>query len=201
MTTSVYFHETDLFPYRPISPIWMIIYVSLSFALFTKLNRIFVVKSNWLQQNTLLSFIHSSISSIFVIISVIRAPEMFEDPLSHSNHFNYATLAFTLGYFLYDFVDCIKNATAKIYPILFHHILAIGFIFYVLYCTRIMGYAIYGLSMEINSIFLHARRLLRLYPPLLKSNDDNNLLKLLVDIGNYITIILLRFGIVINLFT
>lgn len=205
MHTKIYFHGLDVFPYQPISQIWMIMYILSSFCFFKKLNRMIKkndidkkdIKINWLRQNTLLSFIHAFICSILIIIGILRAPEMFDDPLSHSNHFNYALIAFSIGYFLYDFIDCINNSTSSILPILIHHIIVITFFTHVLFHTRTIGYAIYGLSIEINSIFLHARRLLRWYSPITRSNYYNNLLKISVDIGNYITFILFRFGIVI----
>jgi hypothetical protein len=155
------------------------------------------LKINWLRQNTLLSFIHSSICSVLIIISVLRASEIFKDPLSHSNHFNYGLIAFSIGYFLYDFIDCIQNLTSSLFGILIHHIIVLMFLTHVLFYTRNIGYAIYGLSIEMNSVFLHARRLLRLHSPILTSIYYNNLLKILIDIGNYSTFILFRFGIVI----
>ncbi|UJR22552.1 hypothetical protein I4U23_025601 [Adineta vaga] len=197
MYTEVYFDETDLFPYEPISPCYMFIYILSSFAFFTICNHnLHYKKTNWLQENTLLSFIHACICSTLLIIGVLRAPEMFEDPLSHSNRFNYALLAFSIGYFCYDFIDCLQNSTTSVFPILTHHIIVIIFFSHVLYYTRNIGYALYGLSLEINSVFLHARRLLRWYSLLSKSIYHRNLLKIFIDIGNYVTFILLRFGIV-----
>jgi hypothetical protein len=75
--------------------------------------------------------------------------------------------------------------------------MVIGFLVHVLYNTRNVGYAIYGLAIEINSIFLHARRLVRWYSPITTSVYYNNLIKNLVNIGNYFTFIFCRFGIVI----
>jgi hypothetical protein len=199
MHTQIYVDKSDLFPYQPISPIWMVIYILSSFCFFTLLNRTINVhkndiKSNWLKQNTLLSFIHSLICSVLSLIGVLRAPEMFEDPLSHSNHFNYALIAFSIGYFLYDFFDCLPNSTSSTFVILVHHIIVITFLAHVLFHTRNIGYAMYGLSLEINSIFLHARRLLRWYSPISQSVYYKNLLKISIDIGNYITFILFRIG-------
>lgn len=198
MQTEISLHGLDRFSYQPISRIWMIMYISSSVCFFIKLNRMIrVCKSNWLRENTLLSFIHAIICSVLIIIGVLRAPEMFEDPLSHSNHFNYALIAFSIGYFLYDLFDCLQNSNSSLMAILGHHIIVITFLTHVLYHTRNMGYAIYGLSIEINSMFLHARRLLRWYSPVTTSNFYNNLIKIFVNIGNYFTFILFRFGIVI----
>ncbi|UJR26517.1 hypothetical protein I4U23_007840 [Adineta vaga] len=190
-----YFHSTDVYPYRPIKPIWMIFFMSWSFIFFFFVNKKTksTYKTDWLKQNTLLSFIHSTICSILIIIAVIRAPEMFNDPLSHSNFFNYSLIAFSIGYFLWDFYDCLKNSVSSIVPILFHHIVVITFLSHVLLRTRNVGYALYALSLEINSVFLHARRLLRWY----SSNFQQvKLLQFFIDVGNYITFIIFRFGIV-----
>ncbi|CAF0776503.1 unnamed protein product [Adineta steineri] len=201
MHTKIYFDESDLFPYEPISSIWMIFYIILTFYFFTICNQKLNGKNKnkkiqWLHQNTLLSFIHACICSALILISIIGAPGIFQDPLSHSNHFNYAILAFSTGYFIYDFVDCLQNSTDSVFPILIHHLIVISFLSHVLYYTRNVGYAIYGLSIEVNSIFLHARRVIRWYPPIFKSAYHNHLLKIFIDIGNYLTFILFRFGIV-----
>ena len=205
MHTQIHVHESDLFPYQPISPIWMIMYIFSSLCFFIKLNRLIksndscknTIKNNWLKENIFLSFIHAIICSMLIIIGILRAPEMLEDPLSHSNHFNYALIAFSLGYFLYDFFDCMQNSISSLPAILAHHVIVITFLTYVLYYTRIIGYAVYGLSIEINSVFLHARRLVRWYSPIISSNDYHNRIKTFIEIGNYITFILFRFGIVI----
>jgi hypothetical protein len=139
------------------------------------------LKDTWLKQNTLISFIHSLISS----------------PLSHINYFNYALIAFSLGYFVWDFYDCLQNATQSTFVILIHHIVVILFLGHILLRTRNIGYGIYALSLEINSVFLHARRLLRWYTPI-TSIYYTKILKLFIDIGNYITFILFRFGVVFS---
>jgi hypothetical protein len=156
------------------------------------------IKNDWLRQNTLLSFIHSIISSILIIIAVLRAPEMLDDPLSHSNFFNYGLIAFSVGYFFWDFFDCWKNSTSSAFAILIHHVIVITFLSHILFRTRNIGYGLHALSLEINSVFLHARRLLRWYTPISSSIDFQKILKLFIDIGNYITLILFRFGVVIN---
>lgn len=199
MHKQIYYDQMDIFPYEPISSWWMIMYICSSFGFFIQLNRLIRTenfKSNWMKENTLLSFVHAFISSMLIIIGVLRAPEMFEDPLSHSNHFNYALIAFSIGYFLYDFRDCLYHSTSSKLGILFHHILVISFLSHVLLHTRNIGYALYGLSIEINSVFLHARRLVRWYSPLTNSNRINQYIEIFVNFGNYLTFLIFRFGIV-----
>ena len=205
MQTLFYFHETDIFPYRPINQIWMIVFSALSFIFFFLIDQITKNlwknnedKSNWLRQNTLLSFTHSFLSSVFIFIAVLRAPEMLDDPLSHINFFNYALIAFSIGYFIYDFFDCLQNSSSSTFAILIHHLVVITFLSHMLYRTRNIGYGLYALSLEINSVFLHARRLLRWYKLFSSSITRQRQLKLFIDIGNYVTFILFRFGVVIS---
>lgn len=205
MQTLFYFHETDAFPYRPINQIWMIVFSALSFIFFFLIDQITKIlwknnedKSNWLRQNTLLSFTHSFLSSLFIFIAVLRAPEMFDDPLSHINYFNYAVIAFSIGYFIYDFFDCLQNSSSSTFAILIHHLVVITFLSHMLYRTRNIGYGLYALSLEVNSVFLHARRLLRWYQPFSSSITRQRQLKCFIDIGNYVTFILFRFGVVIS---
>jgi hypothetical protein len=71
MSTQVYFHPSDRFPYQPISLLWMLSYISSSFVFFYILGRWIISSStgahgkqlsfDWLKHNTLLSFIHSSV--------------------------------------------------------------------------------------------------------------------------------------------
>ena len=201
MSTQLYYHPSDRFPYRPISSLWLIGYICLSFNFFYQFIRRIATKFNtnhWIRHNILLSFVHASMCSILLIVALLRAPEIFDDPLSHSNHFNNALIAFSIGYFLCDLLDCLQNASIfSIWGILIHHLIVILFFTQVLLSGRNIGYALYGLSLEINSVFLHARRLLRWHLLSFKSSSWQNRLEIFVDLGNYITFILFRFGMVI----
>ena len=205
-STVIYYHPTDRFPYQPIDPLWMFVFSLPTLIFFFIIDRTVKLKSSfkqdlaarWLQHNTFVSFVHSSLSSILIIIAVLRAPDMLDDPLSHINFFNYAVIAFSLGYFCWDFLDCLKNSTSSVLAILFHHVIVISFLLHILLFTRNIGYGLHALSLEINSVFLHGRRLLRWYPPITLSVSNQRLLRSSVDIGNYITFFLFRFGIVIN---
>ncbi|CAF1591856.1 unnamed protein product, partial [Didymodactylos carnosus] len=116
----------------------------------------------WIHQNTFLSFVHSTLCGLLLFIAFYRAPEILKDPLSHANIFNYRLLCFSLGYFFYDMFDCLLYAPKQdlSYAIIGHHIIVIIYILNSLIQTRNIGYTMFALSMEINSIFLHARRLL-----------------------------------------
>ena len=206
MLTHVYFHPSDLFPYRPLSFGWMLTCVSLSFIVYYLCGRKIALNdgqqhdasSTWLQRNTLLSFIHALVSSVLLIIAVLRAPEMFDDPLSHSNHFNYALIGLSVGYFIYDLVDCLRNSTTSMPAILAHHVVVITFFAHILLYTRNLGYGLHALSLEMNSVFLHGRRLLRWYPHVLPTTSAwRHRVKRFVDIGNYVTFVVCRFGIIV----
>ena len=202
-----YFHESDLFPHRPIHPIWLLSLSTLGFVFFRIVDRSIKstparsvrpdVATDWLRHNTLLSFIHSTLCSLGIIIAVLRAPEMLDDPMSHTNFFNYSLIAFSIGYFCWDFLDCLYNSSSPMVAILVHHISVISFLILILLRTHNLGYALHALSLEINSVFLHGRRLLRWYPPAV-SPSSQKLLKVTVDIGNYVTFFFFRFVVVIN---
>lgn len=197
-----YFHPSDQFPYYPISHIWMLIYGILSFAFFSVINRYLKLpdvtssnnKTGWAQQNTLISFIHASMSSGLLLVGILMSPAVLNDVFSHANHFNYAVIAFSLGYFVWDFFDCLLNATTSIVGILVHHVAAILFFGCVLYQTRYVGLAFYGLSLEFNSVFLHARRLLRWYATESLLSTTNEAVRKIVTVANYVTFIIFRFG-------
>lgn len=205
-SNEIYYHPTDRFVYRPIDSIWIFLIAFPTFLFFYFVDRFVKSKSSfksdlsarWLQHNTFVSFVHSSISSILIITAFLYAPEISVDPLSHINFFNYATIAFSLGYFCWDFLDCLRNSTSSVVAILFHHVIVISFLLHVLLNTRNLGYALHALSLEINSVFLHGRRLLRWYPSVSLSFHQQKILRFIVDCGNYLTFFIFRFGVVIN---
>ncbi|CAF1340059.1 unnamed protein product [Didymodactylos carnosus] len=220
-----YYQHSDLFPYRPIDPIWIIVYTLPSFIFFiiiqnyttkygikqirikkNKIDETVLINEKlehssfktqrqikWIYQNTFLSFIHSTICGLLLFISVYQASEIFKDPLSHTNEFNYTLLCFSLGYFFYDMYDCLLYSP-KNYPIIAHHIAVIIYILHSLIYTRNIGYTIFALSMEINSIFLHARRLLNWSTIFNKQYQLIFIIKSL----NYLTFLIFRFGNLIN---
>ncbi|XP_073779186.1 TLC domain-containing protein 2 isoform X1 [Danio rerio] len=72
-------------------------------------------------------------------------------------------LLYVLGYFIYDFLDMVINQKIiHSWELLFHHVVVITcFGISVLTC-RYVGFAVVALLVEINSVFLHLRQVLRM---------------------------------------
>ncbi|KAK2177830.1 hypothetical protein NP493_577g02032 [Ridgeia piscesae] len=68
-----------------------------------------------------------------------------------------------LGYFLYDFIDIIINKKIiKFWEVLIHHIAVGGMFFYNVIQCQCIAYNVVALLAEINTIFLHTRKLLQM---------------------------------------
>ncbi|XP_046840014.1 TLC domain-containing protein 2-like [Xenia sp. Carnegie-2017] len=119
-------------------------------------------KKIWLWKNILTSFIHSCLSSALAFYSLYSSPAMLKDMLYTWNSLAYCTLSLSMGYFVYDLMNLIINDLGRGLCVIIHHILVI-FIFYLSVShKKYIPFALCALLMEINSIFLHSRRLLNM---------------------------------------
>lgn len=113
--------------------------------------------------NVLSSLIHSLFSGTWCFLCFYYDPKMAYDLVNGHNHFSYALVAVSTGYFLYDFVDNVLFFTVgRTWEILFHHVVVITCFGIALLTDQYIGYAVVSLLVEINSVFLHVRQLLRL---------------------------------------
>lgn len=115
--------------------------------------------------NVIVSFIHSSLESVFVISLLY---------LYEHNQAAYASLVrlwvvFFIGYNVYDTISCgfhnfyIFRLVPQLIP---HHVLIIGsFIFVLFTSSELMHYFLIGTLCEIHSVNLHIRNILRLIKP------------------------------------
>ncbi|CAF0817044.1 unnamed protein product [Brachionus calyciflorus] len=119
----------------------------------------------WTNRNLQVSFIHSCLCSLWLIyILIFKHTELFSDLLFSVSWDTYLLLAFSCGYFLYDFYDiCANGYLKKEWVICLHHwIVLLSFGYHMINLISI-GYTIIALLMEFNSVFLHARKLLKFY--------------------------------------
>ncbi|RXN13255.1 TLC domain-containing 2 [Labeo rohita] len=88
---------------------------------------------------------------------------MAEDLIETYSVFSHALVSVSIGYFIYDFFDMVMNQKiTHSWELLFHHVVVITcFGISVLTC-RYVGFAVVALLVEINSIFLHLRQVLRM---------------------------------------
>ncbi|XP_053376148.1 TLC domain-containing protein 2-like isoform X2 [Mercenaria mercenaria] len=116
----------------------------------------------WRWNNLFISWIHAAICGTWDILCLYFYPEMLDDLVHHINYFTYLMIAFSTGYFVYDFLDLLYNGRiVSNWEVTLHHI-AIAFMgAYHLQKKMCIAYNLIALLPEVNSIFLHARKLLK----------------------------------------
>ncbi|KAF7700039.1 TLC domain-containing protein 2 [Silurus meridionalis] len=117
----------------------------------------------WKWRNISTSFVHSLITGIWSVLCFFMHPQMAEDLIETHSVLSHALVCVSIGYFLYDFFDMVFNQKInQSWELLFHHMVVIScFGLSVLTC-RYVGFAVVALLVEINSIFLHLRQMLRM---------------------------------------
>ncbi|XP_008307922.1 TLC domain-containing protein 2 [Cynoglossus semilaevis] len=120
-------------------------------------------RNAWKWNNISTSFVHSFITAIWGVLCFFLHPEMAEDLIETHSVFSHALVSFSIGYFIHDFFDMILyQKLSQSWELLFHHVVVITcFGLSVLSC-RYVGFAVVALLVEINSVFLHLRQLLRM---------------------------------------
>lgn len=151
----------------------------------------------WSNRNLQISFIHSTLSSLWIIrILALRHTELFDDLLFHVSWDTYLLIAFSCGYFLYDFYDIYANGYfKKEWVVCAHHWIVLVSFSYHLTNLLSIGYTVVALMMEFNSVFLHARKLLRFYG----YKADSGVV-LANSVANILTFLVFRFGVIYIIF-
>jgi len=132
---------------------------------YTTNNKLLVDTSRrqlWVWRNTVCSLVHASATSVWTVLCYYYKPEYFSDMIDAYSPLAIGMLAFSLGYIIYDFWDIIIHDKGRQWEVLIHHI-AVTFAFTVALSThKYLGFGVCSLLMEINSIFLHLRRLMKM---------------------------------------
>ncbi|XP_026187854.1 TLC domain-containing protein 2 [Mastacembelus armatus] len=120
-------------------------------------------RNTWKWRNISASFVHSFITATLAVLCFFLHPQMAEDLIETHSVFSHALVSFSIGYFIYDFFDMVTNQKLnQSWELLFHHIVVITcFGLSVLSC-RYIGFSVVALLVEINSVFLHFRQILRM---------------------------------------
>ncbi|KAJ8257160.1 hypothetical protein COCON_G00193120 [Conger conger] len=117
----------------------------------------------WKWRNTSTSLLHSVITGLWAVLCFYLHPQMAEDLISTHSAFSHALVCVSIGYFIYDFLDMVHNQTlSQSWELLFHHVVVITCLGIAVLTGRYVGFAVVALLVEINSIFLHLRQVLRL---------------------------------------
>lgn len=117
----------------------------------------------WKWRNLLISWIHALIVGTWDLTCFFRYPELTSDLIAFHNIYTYALIAFSTGYFIYDFIDIIVSKRVKqTWEVLPHHMAVAGMFFYNVVQCRCVAYNVVALLAEVNTIFLHSRKLLQM---------------------------------------
>uniref|UniRef100_A0A0K0CW48 TLC domain-containing protein n=1 Tax=Angiostrongylus cantonensis TaxID=6313 RepID=A0A0K0CW48_ANGCA len=167
----------------------------------------------WRISNEAVSLIHSVASGLWAAYVLLFYKRLFEDLINERTQVALELVYVSFGYLLHDFFDLVLNEqSARIIELLFHHIVVItGFIVtltsfsssFTLFISTIhiyakvflvtrkyLGVVMFGLLMEINSVFLHTRSLMNLYGVKRKSTSFR-----LVALLNIITLAVFRLSV------
>ncbi|KAI1894018.1 hypothetical protein AGOR_G00129670 [Albula goreensis] len=120
-------------------------------------------RNAWKWRNISTSLVHSLITGVWSVLCFYLHPQMAEDLIATHSVFSHALVSVSIGYFIYDFFDMVHNQKlSQSWELLFHHVVVITcFGISVLTCQYV-GFAVVALLVEINSIFLHLRQVLRM---------------------------------------
>ena len=87
-------------------------------------------KAAWKWRNIATSLVHSAITAVWSPLGFYLHPEMCADVAFAFNHSTHMLISFSVGYFIYDFLDMYlynqKNSQKNTYELLIHHACAIA---------------------------------------------------------------------------
>ncbi|XP_052799987.1 TLC domain-containing protein 2-like [Mya arenaria] len=117
----------------------------------------------WRWRNTLVSWIHAVLVGTGVLYFLWIESVFGVDLVLFCEPGMYMLVAFSLGYFLHDFADhLVNNKLFSNYEVIIHHIGVIWSFWYNVHYQMYIPYTIIALMVEVNSVFLHARKLMQL---------------------------------------
>ncbi|KXJ28926.1 TLC domain-containing protein 2 [Exaiptasia diaphana] len=117
-------------------------------------------RKKWLYRNIWISLIHSTLTAVLSVYSFFNEPDMLTDMVQKWSTFAYYLVCVSLGYFFHDILDLICNDMKNSGGLLIHHVVVIGAFSLAVFHQAYLGFAMCSLLIEVNSVFLHARRLM-----------------------------------------
>ncbi|XP_036380537.1 TLC domain-containing protein 1 [Megalops cyprinoides] len=117
----------------------------------------------WKWKNLSVSLVHSLLTGTLAVTCMVLCPEMLYKIYSTFTPLSYLLICISTGYFIQDACDIILSGYAKgSWEFLLHHSLVIWCFLYALYTRHYVAGAVIALFVEVNSVFLHTRLLLKL---------------------------------------
>lgn len=126
-----------------------------------------VVKQNdlhsWKWRNLSVSMVHSLLTGAWAVTCVVVWPETLSDLHYYHTPLSYLLVCVSTGYFIQDAGDIILTGHARgSWEFLIHHTLVISCFLYALYTHLYVAGAVVALLVEVNSVTLHLRLMLKL---------------------------------------
>ncbi|KAK1157555.1 TLC domain-containing protein 1-like [Acipenser oxyrinchus oxyrinchus] len=120
------------------------------------------VKS-WRWRNLTVSLVHSLLTGPWAVLCVFSSPEMTSQIYSSYTTVDYLLVCISSGYFVQDAADIILSGQSRAsWEFLVHHAMVLLCFMYAIYSHHYVGGTVVALLVEVNSVFLHTRLLLKL---------------------------------------
>ncbi|XP_076453022.1 TLC domain-containing protein 2-like [Babylonia areolata] len=117
----------------------------------------------WKWRNLTISWLHALFSVSLSMASLVLQTELLWDLRHYKSNLILFLLTFSTGYFLYDFLDIIFNGMMfAMWEVQLHHVAVGGMFYYNLVNCDWLAFNIIALLVEVNSFFLHQRKLLQM---------------------------------------
>ncbi|XP_075892524.1 TLC domain-containing protein 1 [Nelusetta ayraudi] len=118
---------------------------------------------SWRWRNLSVSMVHSLLTGPWAVACVLIWPETLHNLHSFHTPLSYLLVCVSTGYFVQDAGDIILSGHARgSWEFLLHHVLVISCFLYTLYTELYVAGAVVALFVEVNSVTLHLRLMLKL---------------------------------------
>ncbi|THD24480.1 putative transmembrane protein 56 [Fasciola hepatica] len=118
----------------------------------------------WRWRNMVVSWVHALLVGTWDILCFYYYPTLMNDLVDHVVPFTYYMVAISTGYFLFDFWDmCVQKKTLRMWELTLHHFAVLSAFIYNIVTVKYIAYTVVALLAEVNSIFLHTRKLMQMH--------------------------------------
>ncbi|KAM9853238.1 TLC domain-containing protein 1 [Aulostomus maculatus] len=118
---------------------------------------------SWKWRNLSVSMVHSLLTGTWALTCVVVWPETLSNIHSYHTPLSYLLVCVSTGYFMHDAGDIILTGHARgSWEFLLHHALVMWCFLYSLYTQLYVAGAVIALFVEVNSVTLHLRLMLKL---------------------------------------
>ncbi|XP_004635401.1 TLC domain-containing protein 2 [Octodon degus] len=118
-------------------------------------------QDRWKWRNQCVSLMHSLLTGAGSLLGLSLYPQMASDPAHGHPFWALVLVAVSVGYFLADGTDLLRNQTlGQTWELLCHHLVVVCCFSFVVLSGHYVGFSVVCLLVEVNSICLHLRILL-----------------------------------------